>query len=118
MSKKLPHGELIYNTIVALREQDRIPTRQVLSELLGLKISVVDHYLKGLKGEGRVVSPVHGVLEPVEAYREDRAVSATFLPRGAIKVEVGDQLLELSLREARAIGMALGGVLMAFSGKA
>jgi hypothetical protein len=108
-------GEEIRAAMRDLRDRQRVCTRQVLAELTGLKLSIVDDHVKRMKDDGTIRMVVHGVFELVDEVQEDRPVSATYLPNGRVKVEVGDELMELSLREARALGMAVGGTCIQFS---
>jgi hypothetical protein len=98
-----------------LRDRGRVCTRQVLADLLRVKLSIIDDHIKRMKDAGDVRMVVNGVFELVEEPPPDRAVSATFLPDGRVKVEVGDDLLNLSLRECQALGMAVGGVYLQFA---
>ena len=116
MSEK-PHrtnSETIFQTIVDLRGVNRVATRQVIAELTNLKMSIVDDHIKRMKDDGRIRMVVNGVFEPVEADKEDRAVSATFMPNGRVKLEIGDNVLDLSMREGRMAGLALGGIGLQF----
>ena len=112
-----PHrtnSETIFQTIVDLRSANRVSTRQVIAGITGLKMSIVDDHIKRMKDDGRIRMVVNGVFEPVEAVREDHAVSATFLPSGRVKLEIGDSVLDLSMREGRMVGLALGGIGLQF----
>jgi DNA-binding MarR family transcriptional regulator len=115
MSSKGTTSQQIQDAMRDLRDRGRVCTRQVLSEMLGLKLSIVDDHIKRMKDAGDVRMVVNGVFELVEKTPPDRAVSATYLPDGRVKVEVGDDLLNLSLREAQALGMAVGGVFLQFA---
>lgn len=97
-----------------LADRGRVCTRQVLSEITGLKLSIVDDHIKRMKDEGSARMVVNGVFELVDEVAEDRPVSATYLPNGRVKVEIGDELLDLTLREARALGMAVSGTFLQF----
>ncbi len=115
MSNKTGVSDTIYQCIVDLRERNRVATRQVVADLTGLKLAIVDDHIKRMKDDGKIRMVVAGVFEPAEDSREDRAISATFLPNNLVKVEVGDVVLDLSMREARALGMAMGGVFLQFA---
>jgi hypothetical protein len=54
---------------------------------------------------------VPGIFEPIDQ-SVDRAISGTMVPNGRYKLEVGDQVLDLTLREARQIAVLTGGVLL------
>lgn len=107
-------GALIYQTIVDLGESNKVATRQVLMETLGLTYSIIDDHVKRMIEDGRVRRLVAGVFEAVPPAAEDRAVSMTFVPGGGGKLEVGDTCLDLTLRELRMVGLATAGVVMQF----
>lgn len=107
-------GALIYQTIVDLGQSNKVATRQVLMETLGLTYSIVDDHVKRMIEDGRVRRIMAGVFEAVPPADEDRAVSMTFVPGGGGKLEVGDTCIDLTLRELRMVGLATAGVVMQF----
>jgi hypothetical protein len=108
-------GQTIYSAIVDLCNVNRAASRQTLSEVTGLKLSIIDDHVKRMCGDGKIRRVVNGVFEPMNT-REDRAVSITWLTNGECKLEVGDEVIELSQREARCVGSGLAGVALAFAG--
>ncbi len=104
------NSQRIFQTIMDLTSANRVATRQVISSITGLKLSIVDDHIKRMKDDGKLTSPVNGVVEPVQDGEGDRAVSTTFLPNGRCKLEIGDIVIDLSMREARLAGIALGGI--------
>ncbi|RUR65891.1 hypothetical protein EJP67_02330 [Variovorax guangxiensis] len=108
------NGALIYRTILDLAEANKVATRQVLMETLGLPYSIVDDHVKRMIEDGRLRRVMPGVFEPVLEAAEDRAISVTHLPGGGAKLEIGDLCADLTLRELRMLAMASGGVLFAF----
>ncbi|WP_155742561.1 hypothetical protein [Variovorax paradoxus] len=111
-------GAAIYQAIVDLGESNKVATRQVLMELLGLPYSIIDDHVKRMIEDGRLRRVVHGVFEAVPPAAEDRAVSMTFVPGGGGKLEVGDACIDLTLRELRMVGLATAGVVMQFGREA
>lgn len=107
-------GPMIYQTIVDLGNCNRVATRQVLMESLGLNYTIVDDHVKRMIEDGRVRRVAPGIFEAVLEAPEDRAISVTHLPGGGAKVEIGDLCADLTLRELRMLAMASGGVLFAF----
>lgn len=107
-------GAAIYQAIVDLGESNKVATRQVLMETLGLTYAIVDDHVKRMIEDGRVRRVVAGVFEAVPPAAEDRAVSMTFVPGGGGKLEVGDACIDLTLRELRMVGLATAGVVMQF----
>lgn len=107
-------GQTIYNAIVDLCNINRAASRQTLSEVTGLKLTIIDDHVKRMCDDGKIRRVVNGVFEPTNT-REDRAVSVTWLANGECKLEVGDEVIELSQREARYVGSSLAGVALAFA---
>lgn len=107
--------ERIYQAIKDLQDRGRIATRQVLVTMTGLPMTIIDDRLKFLCSIGRVRRPVNGVFE-ADDVGEERATSATVLPNGRVKLEIGEHVLELSPREFRNIGALGAGFTLQFRG--
>lgn len=105
--------EIVFQVIVDLCEHNQGASRARIVELTHLKMTTVDEQVKRLKEDGRIRALFNGVFEPVDQ-SIDRCVSTTTLPFGRTKVEVGDQLMELTPREAFALAKQLAGNLLAF----
>ena len=104
----------LLNCIMDLHNSNRAPSRHAVSTETGLKLSVVDDHIKRLKDDGIIRLVVNGIFEPCEI-EEDRAVSFTFVPKGKVKLEIGDIVVELTMREARTIAMGSAGVSLLFT---
>lgn len=104
----------VLQAIRDLHAANRQPSRHTISEVLGVKLSIVDEHIKNLKDEGLIIPVIRGIFEPVDT-RQDRAVSGTWtedeLGRTVYKLEVGDHCLDLSPRETRHVALLTGGVL-------
>ena len=98
------------NTICDHREA---ASRPMLVSMTGLRMQVVDEQVKVLKERGLIRMANAGFYIPVDQ-SPDRAVSTTSLPQGRLKVEVGDDLLNLNPREAFNLAKQLAGLLLAF----
>lgn len=109
-----PVSTVIYQAIVDLTNSNRIVSRQVLVDITGLTYGVIDDHVKRMIEGGRLRRVANGIFEPVLEASEDRAVSITHLPGGLCKLEIGDVCVDLTLREARMVGMATGGVALQF----
>lgn len=107
-------NEIIYQTIVDLTSSNRSASRQVISSIAGIKMSIVDDHIKRMVDDGRLRRVVNGIVELAESVLPDRAVSMTYLPTGGCKLEIGDVCLDLTLREARMVGLATGGIGLQF----
>jgi hypothetical protein len=106
---KVGARQQVYQAIVDICNAHRTATRGVISKVTGLKMAQVDDHVKNLKDDGKIVSPVNGVFEPVAEWPEERPISKTVLPSGIVKVELGDSYLELTPHEARTLGQMFYG---------
>lgn len=107
-------GAMIYQTILDLAASNKVATRQVLMESLGMSYAIIDDHVKRMIEDGKLRRVMPGVFEPVLEAPEDRAISVTHLPGGGAKLEIGDLCADLTLRELRMLAMASGGVLFVF----
>lgn len=100
-------GPLIQQVIKDLHAVGRVATRSLLVEVTGLSYTLIDDHCKRFleRGEIRRLSP--GVFEWIEPMPEARAVTCTRLPSGLLKLEIGDQVLDLVPAEARMVGQML-----------
>lgn len=106
--------EIVLQTIVDLCEHNQGASRVRIVELTGLKMSTVDEQVDRLKTDGLIRALYNGVYEPVDQ-TEDRAISTTSLPRGRMKLEIGDHVIDLTPRECMAIAKQFAGTLLAFA---
>ena len=110
MTKPPSPAKLIYQTIVDLTNTNRVCSRQVISQVTGLKLTIVDDHIKRMRDDGKLRLVVNGIVEPMEDAPPDRAVSVTYLPKGGVKLEIGDLCIDLTLREAKNVGAATAGI--------
>jgi hypothetical protein len=104
---------VVYDCIVDLHNANRQVSRQVISQETSMTFSVIDDHIKRLKDDKLIRLVVNGIFEPVEL-DEDRAVSFTFV-NGKVKMEIGDLVIELTMREYRAVAMGSAGGAMLFA---
>lgn len=120
MSSRFQRRGQIKQAIIDCRDTNRTCTREVLSEMTGLTLTMVDDHLKRLKADEEIRRVANGVFEPVEASVPDREVGATIVPgRGEqrpVRFQVGSTVLEMTLREARNAAGVLGGIGLQFRG--
>ena len=116
--EKVSSTDLVYRAIVEARETGRVASRQTIQVATNLPLTVVDDRVKHLKSIGmiRLAGNVAGIFEPTEDQDEDRAISTTILANGRVKLEIGDAVIEVSMREARKISAAFGGFALQFRG--
>ena len=103
--------DFVLEEVIDLHAREQIVTRETLADLTGRKLAIIDEALRTLVNEERVARVQRGVYVPVVQHPEARLVSLTVLPDGTVKLEIGDDhVLTLTPREARSVGVALGGL--------
>ena len=107
------NSQIVYECIVDLANIAKPASRIKISQITGLKLSLVDDHVKTLKNAGRIETVVSGVFVPVENVKS-MPVSVTHANPGRVKIEVGDDCIELSTREAMLLGASLGGLAMLY----
>jgi hypothetical protein len=105
--------DAIINAINLICEHRDAATRLHISSISGLRRQIVDDHLKTLKTEGLIRMVMAGWYAPVDQ-EPDRPVSTTNLPCGRIKIEVGDDVVDLNPREAFNLAKQLAGLFLAF----
>lgn len=107
--KAITSTQRVFDAVRDLRELDQIATRDTVAELTGLKLAIVDDRLRALVDDGKLKRLLRGIYELVETFPEPRELSCSILSNGWVKLELGDDLLELTPTEARRAVRALGG---------
>jgi hypothetical protein len=108
------NGERVFQTICDLHVVSRIASRQVISQMTGMKMAIVDDHIKSLRDKGKIRTVVNGIFEPIFPEVQGRAVSVTTTSDGKVKLEIGDQVLDLTMREARDVGASTAGFAILF----
>lgn len=106
--RRISTTELVFDAIVELHALEQIITREGLAGHLNLKLSIIDDKLKSLANDGLIARIQRGVYAPVEKYPPTRPISHTELPDGTVVLDVGDDVLKLTPREARTLAVMLG----------
>jgi hypothetical protein len=109
--QKVSNRMVVFQAISDLCNAGRQASRRAICDFTGLPMSIVDDHVKNLKDDGEIRLVVNGIFELVDK-TPDRAVSGTIVPNGGYKLEIGDIVLDLTLREARAIALLTGGLNM------
>ena len=76
VTTKRTHYQIVLQAIIDLADVHRAASRQQIVSLTGLKLGAVDDTIKRLKEDGRVLSMVPGLFEPVPTTAPDRATAA------------------------------------------
>lgn len=105
--------QIVYECIVDLANIAKPASREQIRLITGLKQTLVDDHVKNLKTDGLIRTVVAGVYAPMEEIRS-MPVSVTHANPGRVKIEVGDDCIELSTREAMLLGASLGGLAMLY----
>jgi hypothetical protein len=108
MTIKQSSTQVVLDAVQDLYTQEQIVTREALHELTGLKMSIIDDRLKHLADEGQIHRMQRGVFVPVIQHPPARQISHTELPDGTVVLDVGDEVLHLTPKEARTMATMLG----------
>ncbi len=108
-------GQIIWDTIQDLHQQGQVATRELLVELTGYKMTIVDDHVTRMIENGRLRRLRAGVYAPVAAMPEPRPITLTELADGTSILEVGNVVLHLVPREIRVVGKLTSGAAMQYS---
>lgn len=102
--------QIICDAIQGLHQQGQVITREVLRDLTGLRLTIIDdHISRMIDVEGTLRRVRAGVFLPVIAMPEPRAVSVTDLPDGTSVIEIGEVVAHVYPHERRALANRLAG---------
>lgn len=87
-----------------LHNKELPASRTTISELLGIKQTVVDDCLKTLADDELIYRVCSGVYAPVIQHPPARQIWKAVLPDGTVKLDIGDDVLTLTPKEARILG--------------
>jgi hypothetical protein len=102
-------AQRIADAVADLCAKEQYATRETVAKLTGLALTVVDDRLRTLVNDGVLARVQRGVFVPAVQHPPTRAMSRTLLPDGTTKLEVGDDVLTLTPREARMLGDLMSG---------
>lgn len=110
MVGKRSSTQTILDAVHHLHAQEQIVTRKTLTEVTGLKPSIVDDRLNALVDDMLVLRVERGVYVPAPQLPPARPVTKTLIPGGWVKIEIGDDhILTLTPAENRALGELMAG---------
>lgn len=115
MTQEKTSTNLVLETVHDLYQQEQLVTRDRVSQITGLSLSIVDDRLKTLCDTGLVVRIQRGVYEPCPTHPPARAISKTILRGGLVKLEIGDEVLTLTPAEDRALATLCAGAAAQFA---
>lgn len=108
MTEKKSSTQIVLDAVQDLHNQEQVVTREALQELTKLKLTIIDDRLKHLADEGLVHRMQRGVFVPVDQHPPARQISHTELPDGTVVLDVGEEVMHLTPREARTLATMLG----------
>lgn len=100
---------VVLEAVQDLHAQEQIVTRETLTELTGLKLSVIDDRIGTLADDGAILRVQRGVYVPAPRHPPARPMSKTVMPNGTVKIEIGDEMITLTPREDRALANLMAG---------
>jgi hypothetical protein len=103
------NAQIIWDAITDLKNLERRVTRAVLVQATGLKPGIIDDHVERLICNDKLMRAGNGELEVLESHRPARDISLLLTTGGVAKVEIGDELLELTPREARQLSKLMAG---------
>ena len=107
--KKVSSRTQVLEAVHSLHEQGLEITTASLVRATGLRTMVVSDCIKELRERDEIYSVERGVYRPAYRHEEARAVSTTAMGNGRLKIEVGDDVLDLTPREAWLLALNLSG---------
>lgn len=107
--EKKASSETVLEAVIELHALEQIVTREILTEVTGLNLAVIDDRLSFLTDTGKVRRVQRGVYVPMEQHKPARIITRTLLPDGATVLEIGDTVLQLTPRESRLVGELMAG---------
>lgn len=101
---KKTQKQIILETIIDLHNKDTPASRITVAKMTGIKQTVVDYYLKELADDGVIYRVCNGVYAPAFQHPPSRTIYKSILPDGTVKIDIGDDVLTLTPKEARTLG--------------
>jgi hypothetical protein len=99
----------VLDAVTELHNAERAVTRESLAAHTGLPLSIVDDRIGVLIDDGHVTRERRGLFLPVVEYEPARIMSKTLFPDGTVKIEIGDEVMTLTPKEARMLGEITSG---------
>lgn len=108
-------GQIIRDAIQDLHQQYQVATRELLCELTGLKMTIIDDHISRMIENGELRRLRAGVFAPLTSMPEPRAVSVTRMADGTSIIEIGDFVVHVYPRERRELASLLVGDAVQYS---
>lgn len=101
---KKTQKQQVYEAVMDLHNKEIPAGRTTITELLGIKQSAVDECLKSLADDELIYRVCNGVYAPMVQHPPARTIYKAVLPDGTVKIDIGDDVLTLTPKEARTLG--------------
>ncbi|WP_313330463.1 hypothetical protein [Comamonas sp.] len=115
ISQERTTGQIIFDTLQDLHQQGQVATRELLCDLTGFKMTIVDDHISRMIENGRVHRLRAGVFTLVAAMPEPRAISMTRMGDGTTILEIGECVVHIYPRERRELATMLVGDAVQYS---
>lgn len=94
----------ILEAVIDLHSKEIPAGCATIAKMLGIKQSVVNDALKTLADDEVIYRVANGVYAPVAQHPPARQIWKAVLPDGTVKLDIGDDVLTLTPKEARILG--------------
>ncbi len=102
--------QIIWDAIVDLHAREQAITREVLREITGFTLVVIDDHVKRFIEEDETLNRVApGVFRVLPDPRAERHIKVTRYPSTGVTIEIGNTAIDLSAREFRALSLLVAG---------
>ncbi|MBE9589993.1 hypothetical protein IM753_03175 [Moraxella sp. K127] len=96
--------QTVLEAVIDLHNKETPASRTTIAKLTGIKQTAVDECLKRLADDELIYRLCSGVYAPVVQHPPQRTIYKTMLPDGTVKLDIGDDVLTLTPKEARTLG--------------
>ena len=96
--------QTVLEAVIDLHNKETPASRTTIAKLTGIKQTAVDECLKRLADDELIYRLCSGVYAPVVQHPPARTIYKTMLPDGTVKLDIGDDVLTLTPKEARTLG--------------
>ena len=112
---QITNRQRVLDAVTDLHNQEQIVTRETLSDVLDLKMSIIDDNLTLLANDGLIYRVQRGVYVPTIEHKPARVITKSPLNDGSVVLEIDRLVLILTPKEARELGKLMMGDAMQYS---
>ena len=107
--ERFANSHKVWDAAVELRNTERRINRRALADITDLTPGIVDDHVERFIERGQMRRAGKGDLEIIECFPLSRAITKTTLPNGLVKLEIGNEVLDLTPTEARLLARDMAG---------